>query len=218
MTALYSVNLNVMGRSNIPLMQATTLTSHAEEVGEKLVGAKTINVAGWPVTAADAALLVMAFVAAVTVGLLLYLFFRTQIGTAMRATGDNSQMVRALGANVEGYVIMGLALSNGIIALSGALLAQYQGFADAQMGIGMIVWGLASVIIGEALTGARSLGLTIMGAIMGSILFRLLVATALRWGLDPNNLKLITAVFVFAALVLPGFIAKFKRSKPATAA
>lgn len=211
MTALYSVNLHVMGRSNVPLMQARTMTTHAEEMGENVIGGKTVDVLGWPVASADAALLAMALVASVTTGFLLYLFFRTHIGTAMRATGDNSQMVRALGANVEGYIIMGLALSNGLVALSGALLAQYQGFADAQMGIGMIVWGLASVIIGEALTGSRSLGLTIIGAIMGSILFRLLVAIALRWGLNPNDLKLITALFVFAALVLPGVLAKLKR-------
>jgi len=217
MTALYSVNLHVMGRSNVPLMQARTLTSHAEEIGEGLIGGKSINILGWPVGAADAALLVMSFAAATAAGLALYLFFRTHIGTAMRATGDNPQMVRALGANVEGYVVMGLALSNGFVALAGALLAQYQGFADAQMGIGMIVWGLASVIIGEALTGARSLGLTIIGAIMGSILFRLLVAIALRWGLNPNDLKLITAIFVFAALVLPGAISKLKSKATASA-
>ncbi|MFZ4681118.1 MAG: ABC transporter permease [Terrimicrobiaceae bacterium] len=217
MTALYSVNLHVMGRSNVPLMQARTLTSHAEEIGEGLIGGKSINILGWPVGAADAALLVMSFAAAAAAGLALYLFFRTHIGTAMRATGDNPQMVRALGANVEGYVVMGLALSNGFVALAGALLAQYQGFADAQMGIGMIVWGLASVIIGEALTGARSLGLTIIGAIMGSILFRLLVAIALRWGLNPNDLKLITALFVFAALVLPGAISKLKSKATASA-
>lgn len=210
MTALYSVNLHVMGRSNVPLMRADTLTSHAGEFGEKLLGAPSIHVLGWPVTASDAALLVFAFIAAAGGGIILYLFFRTHVGTAMRATGDNSQMVRALGTNVEGYIILGLALSNGFVALSGALLAQYNGFADAQMGIGMIVWGLASVIIGEALTGARSLGLTIIGAIMGSILFRLLVAIALRWGLNPNDLKLITALFVFAALVTPGLIAKLK--------
>jgi len=144
--------------------------------------------------------------------LAVYFFFRTEIGTAMRATGDNPQMVRAMGANVEVYRIFGLATANGLIALSGALLAQYQGFADAQMGIGMVVWGLASVIIGEALTGGtRSLGLTLTGAIFGSVLFRLLVAIALRWGLNPNDLKLITAIFVFAALVLPGLIGKLKR-------
>lgn len=214
MTALYSVNLHVMGRSNVPLMQARTLGSHAEEIGTKIIGADTINLLGWPVASSDAALLLFALGAAIAGGLVLYLFFRTQIGTAMRATGDNAQMIRALGGNVEGYIVLGLALSNGFVALSGALLAQYQGFADAQMGIGMVVWGLASVIIGEALTGARSLGLTIIGAIMGSILFRLLVAIALRWGLNPNDLKLITALFVFAALVLPGFVEKMKR-KPA---
>lgn len=213
MTALYSVNLHVMGRSNVPLMNATTLSSHAGSFGERLLGAPTVHVFGWPVAASDAALLVFAATGAAFGGLVLYLFFRTHVGTAMRATGDNSQMVRALGANVEGYIILGLALSNGMVAFSGALLAQYQGFADAQMGIGMIVWGLASVIIGEALTGARSLGLTIIGAIMGSILFRLLVAIALRWGLNPNDLKLITALFVFAALVLPGLLGKLKRRK-----
>lgn len=217
MTALYSVNLHVMGRSNVPLMQARTLTSHAGEFGERVLGGETINVLGWTVAAADAALLAFAFAAAAAAGGALYLFFRTHLGTAMRATGDNSQMVRALGANVEGYIVLGLALSNGLVALAGALLAQYQGFADAQMGIGMVVWGLASVIIGEALTGARSLGLTIIGAIMGSILFRLLVAIALRWGLNPNDLKLITAVFVFAALVLPQFAGRLKRKAPLAA-
>jgi putative ABC transport system permease protein len=132
----------------------------------------------------------------------------------MRATGDNPQMIRALGVNVENMIILGLALSNGLIALAGALLAQYQGFADVQMGIGMVVWGLASVIIGEALVGSASLGLLITGAVMGSVLFRLLVAIALRWGLNPNDLKLITAIFVFAALVLPNVVRKLKK-KPA---
>ena len=100
----------------------------------------------------------------------------------MQATGDNAQMIRALGVNVDNMIVLGLALSNGLIALSGALLAQYQGFADVQMGIGMVVWGLASVIIGEALVGARQLGFIITGAVMGSVLFRLLVAIALRGG------------------------------------
>ena len=217
MTALYSVNLHVMGRSNVPLMQARTLTSIGEGFGETLFRTKTLNIFGWPVGSADAAVLLLALLFAAAAGFVMFAFFRTNIGTAMRATGDNPQMIRALGANVEGYIILGLALSNGLVALSGALLAQYQGFADAQMGIGMVVWGLASVIIGEALTGTRSLGLTIVGAIMGSVLFRLLVAIALRWGLNPNDLKLITALFVFAALVLPPFIAKFKRNKPAAA-
>ncbi len=211
MTALYSVNLHVMGRSNIPLMQARTLASYSEKIGQMVVGANEFNLFGWRIGSADAAILVMAFLAAALVGFLLYVFFRTNVGTAMRATGNNSQMIRALGSNVERNIVMGLALSNGLVALSGALLAQYQGFADAQMGIGMVVWGLASVIIGEALVGGSSLGLTIIGTIFGSVLFRLLVAIALRWGLNPNDLKLITALFVFAALVLPGFIRQLKR-------
>lgn len=214
MTALYSINLHVMGRSNVPLMQATTLASFGEKLGEWLAGGKTIHILGWPVAAADAAVLFLALGFTAAAGVAMFAFFRTQLGTAMRATGDNPQMIRALGANVESNIILGLALSNGFVALSGALLAQYQGFADAQMGIGMVVWGLASVIIGEALTGTRSLGLTIVGTIMGSVLFRLLVAIALRWGLNPNDLKLITALFVFAALVLPGFIEKMKRRLP----
>jgi putative ABC transport system permease protein len=131
----------------------------------------------------------------------------------MRATGDNDQMIRALGVSDGTMKTMGLALSNGLIALSGALLAQYQGFADVQMGIGMVVWGLASVIIGEALVGTRQLGLTITGTIMGSVLFRLLVAIALRWGLNPNDLKMITAAFVFVALILPAMLGKLGRKK-----
>ncbi|HVE16046.1 MAG TPA: hypothetical protein VNB29_04885 [Chthoniobacterales bacterium] len=212
MTALYSVNLRVMGKSNVPLMSGTTLASEAGALGEKIIGSARVNLLGWPVSAADLSILFGALVCATIGALAVYFFFRTEIGTAMRATGDNSQMVRALGANVEVYRIFGLAMANGLVALSGALLAQYQGFADAQMGIGMVVWGLASVIIGEALTGGnRSLGLTLVGAIFGSVLFRLLVAIALRWGLNPNDLKLITAIFVFAALVLPGLLTKLRR-------
>jgi len=136
----------------------------------------------------------------------LYLFLRTNLGMAMRATGDNVLMVRALGVHDANMIVFGIAISNGLVALAGALLAQYQGFADVSMGIGMVVWGLASVIIGEALVGTNQLGLTLTGAVMGSILFRLLVAVALRWGLSPNDLKLITAVFVFFALIVPQFV------------
>lgn len=156
-------------------------------------------------------MLILSLVAISIVGTLLYFFFRTNLGTAMRATGDNDQMIRALGVNVGNMIILGLALANGLIGLAGALFVQYQGFADAQMGIGMVVWGLASVIIGEALIGTSSLGLTIVATVMGSVLFRLLVAIALRAGLNPNNLKLITALFVFFALVLPTFLASMKK-------
>jgi putative tryptophan/tyrosine transport system permease protein len=211
MTALYSVNLHVMGKSNVPLLSETTLVTWVENISAHWFGAEThIDILGWEVSRPDAAVLVAGFVFISLIGLALYTFFRTNLGTSMRATGDNPQMIRALGVNVETMIILGLALSNGLIALSGALLAQYQGFADVQMGIGMLVWGLASVIIGEALVGTASLGLLIAGAVMGSVLFRLLVAIALRWGLNPNDLKLITALFVLAALVLPNVARKLK--------
>jgi putative ABC transport system permease protein len=214
MTALYSINLHVMGKSNLPLASETTLATYAERIGMRMLGgAANFNLAGWEIGARDAGVLALALAASAIIGWLMYLFFRTNLGTAMRATGDNDQMIRAMGVNHGNMLILGLMLSNGLIALSGALLAQYQGFADVQMGIGMVVWGLASVIIGEALTGTQHLGLTITGAVMGSVLFRLLIAIALRWGLNPNDLKLITAVFVFIALVLPNLLGKLKRKK-----
>ncbi len=213
MTALYSINLHVMGKSNVPLVSQTTLSSYAEALGQSLGrGAVSFTVFGWEVSLHDASILIFMLLVSVFIGVALYLFFRTNLGTAMRATGDNDQMIRAMGVNVSNMIILGLAISNGMIALSGALLAQYQGFADVQMGIGMVVWGLASVIIGNSLVGTESLGLAVAGTVMGSVLFRLLVAIALRWGLNPNDLKLITAIFVLLSLVLPGFLERMKKT------
>ncbi len=214
MTALYSANLHVMGKSNVPLLSQTTLSTYAEHIGQKVFGgAENIIIMGWHVGVRDISVLIFMSVIIGLAGCVLYLFFRTNLGTAMRATGDNDQMIRALGVNVGNMITLGLAFSNGLIALAGALLAQYQGFADVQMGIGMVVWGLASVIIGESLVGTRNLGLTITGAVMGSVIFRLMVAMALRWGLNPNDLKLITAIFVFAALILPNLLGKLKKKR-----
>jgi len=207
MTALYSVNLHIMGRSNLPLLSVNTLASQSERIGVKLAGGATaFRVAGWEVSVRDAAVLAAIVLTVSLTGIVLYLFLRTNLGMAMRATGDNVLMIRALGVNDANMIVFGIAISNGLVALAGALLAQYQGFADVSMGIGMVVWGLASVIIGEALVGTSQLGMTLAGAVMGSILFRLLVAVALRWGLSPNDLKLITAVFVFLALIVPQFV------------
>ncbi len=213
MTGLYSVNLHVMGRSNLPLLGVDTLANSAENLGVRLLGSADFEIAGWVVGIRDASILICAFAFIVVVCLLLYLFFRTEMGTAMRATGDNPAMICALGVSVDLATIFGLVMSNAMIALCGALLAQYQGFADVQMGIGMVVLGIASVIIGEALVGSRAVGLLITGTVMGSVLFRLLVAVALRWGLSPNDLKLITAVFVFAALVMPDLGRRYKTSR-----
>jgi putative ABC transport system permease protein len=207
-TALYSVNLHVMGRSNIPLLDARTVGTDLVDAVAKVSGpVETLRLLGREVRPRDAVNLAAVGLLVAALAWVLYAFLRTGLGTAMRATGDNPRMVRSLGVDVGRMITLGLMMSNALVALSGAILAQYQGFADVQMGIGMIIWGLASVILGQALVGAGGLGLSITGAVLGSLLFRLMVALALRWGLDPNDLKLITAAFVFAALVLPRFFA-----------
>jgi putative ABC transport system permease protein len=177
-------------------------------------GSETVMLLGSKVPLKD--LYILGSVASVVIilGILLFVFLKSNLGTAMRATGNNQQMIRALGVNTNMMIILGLGISNAFVALSGAFLAQFQGFADVQMGIGMLVWGLASVIIGEALITEKSLGYLICGAIFGSLIFRLLVAGALRLGMNPNDLKLITAVFVFIALVLPVILKKNKKRIP----
>lgn len=212
MTALYSVNLHVMGKSNMPLLNQSTLFTWVEQFSLQLSGENSrVLLLGWSVAVKDLWLLLFCSIGIALFCLLLWWFFRTNLGTAMRATGDNDQMIRALGVNTKAMIIIGVALSNGFIALAGALLAQYQGFADVQMGMGMMVWGLASVIIGEAIINDNSLGMVIIGAVVGSVLFRLLVAIALRWGLNPNDLKIITAAFVFIALILPQLLQNKKK-------
>jgi putative ABC transport system permease protein len=212
MTALYSVNLHVMGKSNMPLLNETTVFTWVEDFSARISGAGSrISLLGWEVGVKDIWLLLFCLTGIIIFCLILWWFFRTNIGTAMRATGDNAQMIRALGVNTKAMIIAGVAISNGFVALAGAMLAQYQGFADVQMGIGMMVWGLASVIIGEAIINDNSLGFVIAGAVIGSVLFRLLVAIALRWGLNPNDLKIITAFFVFIALILPGLMQNRKK-------
>ncbi len=205
MTALYSINLHIMGKSNLPLMSSKTLFSLIESIN--------------PISNDSLWIMLTLMVLVIVVGILLFIFFGTNLGTSMRATGNNQQMIRALGVNTSNMMILGLAISNSLIAMSGAILAQFQGFADVQMGIGMLVWGLASVIIGEALIGGeKSYGTLIVGAVLGSVIFRLLVAVALRWGMNPNDLKLVTAIFVFIALILPGILKKYKNRRVNNAA
>jgi putative tryptophan/tyrosine transport system permease protein len=218
MTALYSINLHVMGSSNVPLLSVTTLTTYAQALGHRITGHDSAMLLGWPVSARDIGSLILVFAIVFVIAMIAWLFFRTELGSAMRASGDNDQMIRALGVSVENMIVLGLCISNGLVAFAGALLAQYQGFADVQMGIGMIVWGLASVIIGRALIGTDSVGAALTGTIMGSVLFRLIIALALRWGLNPNDLKLVTALFVFGALVLPAWMLKLKGRRHAAAA
>ncbi|MSR69990.1 MAG: ABC transporter permease [Phycisphaerales bacterium] len=212
MTALYTVNLRVMGKSNIGLLGKATVFTPAESLLTSLVsGASHCTLLGRDVAVQDLACLAVSGVIVLICSVALWWFLRTEIGAAMRATGDNGAMVRALGGNTDRLLICGLALANALIALSGGLLAQLQSFADVQMGIGIIVLGLASVIIGQTLVGGgASVGVSIVGVIMGSVLFRLLIAIALRMGLDPNDLKLITAVVVLVALVVPSALGRVR--------
>jgi putative tryptophan/tyrosine transport system permease protein len=180
MTALYSVNLQIMGRSNIPLINTTDIFSYFS----------SNNTYGRFIT-----LLI------VTVVLLLLLswLLKTDFGIAMRATGNSESMVRAMGVNTSAMKIAGLALANGFTALSGFLLTQYQGFADINMGMGIVISGLGSVMIGEAVLKRwlkKAVIYNIIAVITGSILFRLIIAAALSSGLDPNYLRLVTALIV----------------------
>jgi putative ABC transport system permease protein len=203
MTALYSVSLRVMGSSNLSISGSTLFTPFDRAV--RSVWGDQVVVAGREVPATDVAALATCGVLAGALAVALILFLKTELGTAMRATGDNARMLRALGTSTDRMIVCGLAISNALVALAGSLFAQMQGFADAQMGIGVIVFGLASVILGQTLVGTtRSVSLGVIGALMGAVLFRLLVAIAIRLGLEANDLKLVTAVVVLLAIVAPG--------------
>ena len=192
MTGLYSINLHIMGRSNIPLLNEPGLMAYAKNINPGL------PYEIW---------LCLIFGAIVALfWLILSLFFRTDFGISMRATGNNPAMAAASGINVNGMKIFGVALANGLVGISGSLVAQYQGFADIGMGIGSVVFGLAAVIIGETILPLRSIWAKTLSVILGSIIFRLMVALALYVGLNPIDLKLITAVFVLAILIAPKII------------
>ncbi len=213
MTGLYSVNLRVMGGSNVPLSDAVTLVDRVRKAAEGIAGVEAVRISLWEVPVGDLAVLAGSFLLVCLLALALHLFLRTDFGTALRASGDNGQMALAQGVSASAMLLVSLMLTGGLVALTGALLAQYQGFADVQMGVGTLVLGLASVIMGQALVRTRSLGVSLTGAVMGSVLFRLLVSIALRWGLNPNDLKLITAFFVLLTLVLPGLLDRLRKGK-----
>lgn len=189
MVALYSINLKVMGGANVSLLREVTIFAQASGIlGVKAGVELSIVVAG---------------VLAIIIFLILNWFLRTEIGLALRATGDNERMVRSLGANTDMTTILGVSLSNGLVALAGAVVAQGQGFSDVGMGIGMIVLGLASVIIGEALFHPKGVARLLLAVLGGAFIYRLIITVALRLGMAPGDLKLITAVLVIIALAVP---------------
>lgn len=187
MTILYSVNLRIMGRSNIQLLTVSTLLTPLENLDvNRFI----------PIIA-------FFFVVTLCIKFLTDMFLHTQLGFAMRATGDNEQMIRTLGVNTDNMTVLGLGISNAFVALSGSLVAQDQGFSDVGMGIGMIVAGLASIIIGEALFGKKTVQRMTLAAVLGSIIYKLIISVGLRMGLAPTDLKMATGVMVILALGIP---------------
>lgn len=202
MTALYTINLRIMGKPNLALIMEDTVLTPFETLGIPNMYVKLIFVA----------------VVVVLVGLAISYFMKTQYGMAMRATGANPRMAQANGIVIKEKIYAGLALSNGLVALAGALFAQTNGFADSTMGIGTIVVGLAAVIVGESLFGSRSMLVIIFSCIIGSLLYRLAVSVALNadfLGFTASDLNLITAVLVGLALIVPHLRREQKARKAA---
>ena len=204
--ALYSVNIRVMGQPNTPLNGVSTIVTILRDITSMQKSIIT---------------LILGIVIAAALVFILYWFFGTELGSAIRATGNNEYMVRALGVNTDMMKIIGLFLGNGLVALSGAMVGQSQGYADVQMGQGAIVIGLASIIIGEVifdfLVSAFKFKLSfahkLLSVIIGSILYRLIIAIVLQLGMKSTDLKLLTATIVAAALALPVLKSKLPSSK-----
>lgn len=198
-TALYTVNLRVMGKSNVPLLGQVTFFDHLGN----LLG---VTLRRWP-------LVLALFIIALVIKYVLDWFLHTDLGLSMRAIGDNEQMIRSLGVDTNRVRVIGLGVANALVGLTGALVAQQQGYTDIGMSVGVLVAGLAGVILGEVLFGTRSVSLVLFSVIGGSLVYRILIAFGLRveW-IKPTDLKLLTAVFVMVALGAPAIRRKVMKT------
>ncbi len=200
MIGLYSINIRVMGdKSNVSILRMDTIYTFFENFG----------------LGKNESILVCGLVFVVVLIAFLYWFFGTEIGAAIRATGCNKQMIRAQGVDTDITIILGLLISNGMVAMAGALIGQSQGFADVGMGTGTIVIGLASVIIGEVLFGTRNFMNWLLAVVGGSIVYRVVIAVVLKMGMNQNDMKLLTASIVVIALAMPLIKEKIKNAKGA---
>jgi putative ABC transport system permease protein len=189
MTALYSVNLTIMGRSNLPLINIPTIFNIVNAIADPNQ---------------NSLLIIIVFVIVIT--LIIGYLLKTDFGIAMRATGNSESMIKALGVNTDRMKIIGLALANALTAVSGYLITQMQGYADISMGIGVVIVGLGSVIIGETLInwfGITSVWLSLAVVLFGAVVFQMVLALTLTLGVNPNLLKIVTAVFVLLIVSLP---------------
>lgn len=188
--ALYSVNLRIMGKSNIPLLRKESLFSQLTNM--------------IPAIDDDLSKVLVGLIVAVFIIAGLWWFLNTEMGMALRATGNNQRMIRALGVNTDHMIILCLMLSNGIVAISGSLVAMMNGYADVGQGLGTMVMGLAATIIGEVLFGKNTMLQHLISIVLGSIVYRLIIAIVLQLPFfDPNDMKLLTAGLVVIALSLP---------------
>lgn len=183
MMASYSVNLRIMGKTpNIPLTKSETIYKIADRLLPPQYAGMVLN------------LVLLAVIIAV-----LYLFLQTRLGFVFRATGDNEDMVKACGVSCDSMKLLGLALSNGLVGLAGGMLAQNQAFADINSGVGMMVIGLASVILGEVIFGTKTLLRRLIAAALGAVVYRILMAQALYLGMETTDMKLVSAAIVAVA-------------------
>lgn len=198
---LYSINLRIMGRSNTPLLKVETIV---DKFGKLFPEMKNSYMS-----------LLIGILAVVIVTLILYWFFGTEVGSEIRATGNNEAMVKALGGNTRLMKAMGLAISNGLVALSGALVCQSQGYADVNSGQGAIVTGLAAIVIGNVLFGwGKSFGMKMFSVVAGSVIYRIVIAVVMQAGwVDTSDTKLFSALLVAVALAVPVLIERH-RNKP----
>lgn len=186
MTGLYSINMHIMGKSNVPLLNQKVLTEYLP--------------AGWSLEVQTIVLGLL--VTGIVVGLL-YMMFKTRLGLSLMATGNNKDMSAANGINTDGMIIFGYAISNGFIALSGALVAQSNGYADIGMGIGTIVIGLASVLVGEIFLRGHGILTRLIAMVVGAIIYRLLLTVAMSLGFPADDLKILSAVILVIVICVP---------------
>lgn len=208
MIALYSINLRIMASPQLSLLNEDTLKTQLTAIWEKTgidhIFNGLLEAMGMERFPSTWGIVIVMLIMIVIIKLITDYFLKTEVGLALRATGDNQKMIRSFSANTDVLIIFGIGISNGLVALSGALIAQHGGFADVGMGIGMIIIGLASVIIGEAIFGSKTIARATLAVILGAIIYRIVVTLALRVDfLETGDMKLITALLVILALVAP---------------
>lgn len=211
MIALYSINLRIMGRPNIPLLNETTVFTQIKSFWDKLnldhwlsLPFESLGIEGY-LPATFMIIVSMAIIILITKKVIDWLL-QTEAGLALRATGDNPKMIKSLSANTDLYIMVGLGISNGLVALSGSLVVQYNGFSDVGLGIGMIIVGLASVIIGEGIFGNKRVIQATRAVVLGAIAYRIIISLAMRIEfLDASDMKVITAIIVIGALIVPNW-------------